>query len=239
MRRSAEWQKTRTAVGIMVVAMAISLIGCGSRAPSAPKMTHTVFETTAELRLAAGDVVEIKFPYAVQFNEEQTVMPNGRIVMPLVGEVLAAGKTPARLRDELIDLHSKHLQHPELAVIVRSFFGNRVFVGGEVNNPGVIELPGRLTVLQAITQAGGFNMNMAQPANVIVIRPQMDTWETYALNLKGVLGGDEGPEPFYLQPRDIIHVPRTTIANVNQWVDQHIYRLLPIGRVGMGVNVNP
>jgi polysaccharide biosynthesis/export protein len=239
MRRSAEGQKTRTAVVIMVVAMAIS-VGCGSRAPSVPKVTHTVFEPTSELRLAAGDVVEIKFPYAAEFNEEQTIMPNGRIVLPLIGEVLAAGKSPAELRDELIELHAKHLQHPELAVIVRSFFGNRVFVGGEVINPGAIELPGRLTVLEAITQAGGFNMSLAQPANVIVIRPQMDKWKTYALNLEQVLEADGSPEEqFYLQPRDIIHVPRTTIANVNQWVDQHIYRLLPIGRVGMGLNVNP
>ena len=220
---------------VMTMVLAIALIGCRSAGTPPGDIDTSDIAPPSEMRLAAGDVIEIKFPYAGQFNERLTIMPNGKITLPLVGEVTAAGKTPVQLQEELINLHAKHLQHPDLAVIVRSFFGNRVFVGGEVLLPGYIELPGQLSVLQAITQAGGFNMDAAEVKNVVVIRMADNQRKSYVLDFEKTLEG-ESDKPFYLQPRDIVHVPRTTIVNVGQWINQHIYDLLPVGRVGYNLN---
>jgi protein involved in polysaccharide export with SLBB domain len=176
--------------------------------------------------LTPGDVVDVKFFYTPELNETQPVRPDGRISLQMAGEVTAAGKTPARLREELTALYSRQLKNPEIAVVVRSFTNRRVFVGGQVMLPGVIEMPDKMTALEAVMQAGGFDFREAEAGSVVVIRHRDDTRYGYLLDMKPSLKGREAP-PFYLEPQDIIFVPRTKIAKVNQWVDQHINKLIP------------
>jgi protein involved in polysaccharide export with SLBB domain len=92
--------------------------------------------------------------------------------------------------------------------------------------PGIVEMAGKLTVLEAIMQAGGFDMKEAEVRNVVVIRHKEDRRYGYSLNLKPALTGDES-QTFFLEPQDIVYVPRTEIAKVGQWVDQHINSLIP------------
>jgi protein involved in polysaccharide export with SLBB domain len=75
-------------------------------------------------------------------------------------------------------------------------------------------------------QAGGFNVKEAEVRNVIVIRHINGRRCGQSINLKPALTGDE-VQPFYLAPRDIVYVPQTTIAKVDQWVDQHINKIIP------------
>ena len=186
-----------------------------------------------KLRLSAGDTIEIKFPYAVQFNEIQTVRPDGNIVMPLVGEIRAAGKTPAELQTQLIRLHSDHLQHPELAVIVRTLYNRKVYVSGQVIEPGLIDMPGRMSVLEAINEAGGFDMETAKAGSVVLVRYNNGNPVGHKLNLEDAIKGKDF-EPVYLEPKDVVFVPQTNIVKVGQWVSQHIYDLLPPG-IGFGL----
>jgi len=92
--------------------------------------------------------------------------------------------------------------------------------------PGIVEMPGKLTVLEAIMQAGGFDMREAEVRNVVVIRHRDAQRYGYSLNLKPALTGDE-TQSFFLEPQDIVYVPRTEIAKVNQWVDQNINKIIP------------
>ncbi len=223
---------------LLLFFISLILFGCqstGSKAPSA--IPAEVPES--DIVLAPGDILEIKFPYASQFNdinETQTILPNGKITLALVGEVIAAGKTPAQLQAELVALHSKHLQHPAVTLSVISFFERKVYVGGEVIEPGLIALPGRLSVLEAIFEAGGFNMDKAEIKNVVLIRQLDNKRVAYALNFENALNGKEY-QPVYLQPKDVIYVPRTTIVNVGLWVNQYFYDLIP--RIGFGYQLNP
>ena len=203
--------------------------------PSAPSTADLEQEnSSSEITLMPGDIIDIKFAYAGQFNETLTVRPDGKVELLLVGEVVARGKAPSELRDELTELYSAHLKYPQLAVIVRALHERRVYVGGEVHKPGLLELPGELSVLEAIMQAGGFDMEKAEPASVMVVRHGKDGRQHgYALDLKSSLDGKEA-RPFLLQPRDIIYVPRTRIANIDQWISQHLYKLLPPLSVGYG-----
>jgi len=126
----------------------------------------------------------------------------------------------------LLKLYASHLKDPEVAVIVRSFQNRRVFVGGQVIAPGIVQMPGKIHVLEAIMQTGGFDLQEAEVRNVVVIRHRDGQRYGYSVNLKPALKGDE-TEPFFLEPQDIVYVPRTEIAKVNQWVDQHINKIIP------------
>lgn len=180
----------------------------------------------SHVALVPGDVLEVKFFYTPDLNESQTVRPDGKIALQLVGEVEVEGKSPAELRDELLELYSPHLKTPEIAIVIRSFYDRRVYVGGQVMVPGIVEMPGRMTLLEAIMQVGGFDIREAEVQNVVVIRHRNGQRYGYSVDLKPALIGHEA-QPFYLEPKDIVYVPQTAIAKLNQWVDQHINKIIP------------
>lgn len=186
----------------------------------------TVERSAPGVTLGCGDVMEIKFAYAPQFDQIETVRPDGKIELPLLGEVAVQGKTPAELRDELMRRYASQLRHPQLAVIIKGLWGRRVFVGGEVKYPGAIPMPGEMTALEAVISAGGFLTATAELENVIVIRSVDGRLEGMALNLKKAVNG-ANTRPLYLKPRDIVYVPQTRIANIDQWVNQHLWDVLP------------
>ena len=154
-------------------------------------------------------------------------VPDGKIQLQLIGDVDVNGKTPNELREELLDFYRSHLKDPELAVIVRSTEQQRVYVGGQVNKPGVIEMPGQLTLLEAIMQGGGFDRETAELENVVVIRHKDNKRQGYSVNVKSMLEGNEVSPPFYLQPQDIIYVPQTEIVKLDQWINQYINTFVP------------
>jgi len=232
----------------VVILMSILLLGCQSppRYPSAPIAYETEVVTHPRIALVPGDVLDVKFFYTPELNEGQTVRPDGKITLQLIGEIEVEGKTPAELRDELLKLYAPHLKDPEVAVIIRSSYNRRVFVGGQVMKPGVIEMPGEITVLEAIMQAGGFDLREAEVRNVVVIRHKDRQRYGYSVNLKAALAGNE-TNPFFLEPKDIVYVSRTEIAEVGQWIDQHINQLVPrtgfiymtpVGSSTIGVNTS-
>ena len=176
--------------------------------------------------LKPGDEIELKFYYTPELDVTQVVRPDGKIALQLIGEISVQGKTPAELREELLKLYLPHLKKPEIAVVLRSLQNRRVYVGGQVMAPGVIEMPAEIDVLEAIMEVGGFLLPEAEVKNVIVIRHREDQRYAYSINLENALKG-EASQPFYLQPQDIVYVPRTKITMLNQWVDQHINKLIP------------
>jgi len=230
--------KIRPWLAIMAGAFLIAIsMGCQGVKPEV-KLAEMEPQPVSQLTLGPGDVIDIKFYYNQDLNDTQTVRPDGNITLQLIGDVLVQGKTPAGLRYELIRLFTPQLKRPEVAVIVRSLSDRRVYVGGEVNKPGIIPMPGKLTVLEAIVEAGGFKMETAKVQNVVVIRQREGRYRGSLIDFSDALEGKE-VKPSYLEPRDIIYVPRTTIVKVDQWVDQHIYRLLPLSRPGFGISWTP
>ena len=127
-------------------------------------------------------------------------------------------------------MYQSHLKEPDVAVIVQSFYRRRVYVGGEVLKPGMITMPGQLTALDAIMEAGGFRLPTAEVGSVVILRHKDDTQYGYCIDLKPALKGGE-LRPFYLEPEDTVYVPQTRITQIDQWMDQHINNLIP--RTGM------
>ena len=114
-----------------------------------------------------GDELEVKFRLTPDLNEWATVRPDGMITLQIVGDVMAANRTPEELRASLVHAYTEYLKNPQIVVILRGPAGNHVFVGGEVGSPGRIPILGRLSALQAIIQAGGFR-ETGDPKRVIV-----------------------------------------------------------------------
>jgi protein involved in polysaccharide export with SLBB domain len=219
------WQKNVRM--LLLVLIALTAIQCAHPPPAPPN--DQFFDVPAAppvVTLAPGDVIDVKFYYTPEMNESQMIRPDGKIALQLLGDVAVTGKTPDQLRRDLIKSYTVHLKNPEVAVIIRSMNDRRVYVGGEVNHPGMIALPGSMTVLEAIMSAGGFNMTSAKPQNVVIIRFHEGKWRGRSVDLTKTLSGEEGALA-QLAPRDIVFVPRTKINSVDQWVDQYINKLIP------------
>lgn len=177
--------------------------------------------------LQPGDVLQVKFLYWPELNEEkQSIRPDGKISLQLVGDVQAQGRTPDELRSDLLGLYEDKLIEPEISVVVNSLDSHRVYVTGEVQNPGLVMINGRLTALEAIMQSGGFLKESAKKRTVVVVRQREGQQFATTLDLRKALEEPES-EPFLLEPYDMVFVPPTNIDQVDQFVEQYVNRIIP------------
>ena len=216
---------------LLIGLLMLTAFGCQTVSP-AVTMEEMASEPQTEQVLAPGDVVDVKFLYNPELDDTQRVRPDGKITLKLIGDVAVQGKSLSALQMELNQLYAAEVKKPSVTVTAKTLRNNKVYVGGEVNKPGDIEIPGRLTALEAIGQAGGFKTDTAEPHNVVIIRTRYGKHYGTSIDLAQALNGKE-MQPFYLRPGDVVHVPQTTIAKVNQWVDQHINKVLPRVPVSM------
>lgn len=229
------------------VCVIVILFGCGSSPYISDPYSELQPVPRSRVTLGPGDDIEINFTYLPRFNLSRTIQRDGEIQLPFIGTIMAQGKTPNELREELMQLYAKEMKHPDLVVISRTLVQDQVFVGGEVKEPASLNLAGQMTALQAIMRAGGFDMRSAEVKNVVVIRHKDGQRYGCALDFSDVLKGKEG-RPFYLEPYDIVWVPRTRIARINQWIDQYINKIVPqtgffysytSGNKTIGIDTNP
>jgi protein involved in polysaccharide export with SLBB domain len=190
------------------------------------KMHFEKNDSPMNVELMSGDLVDVKFYYTPEINESQVIRADGKISLQLLGDIDVVGKTPEQVRVELIQAYKPHLKDPEVVVILRRINERRVYVGGEVLRPGALPIPGSLTVLEAIMEAGGFTNASAKIKNVVIIRRTGDKWKGIVVNMSKPLNGKYGAI-CELQPRDVVYVPRTTISKIDQWIDQHINKVIP------------
>lgn len=180
-------------------------------------------------RIQLGDGLDVKFYRAPELDSELIVRPDGMISLPLLDDVQAAGHTPQTLSDELERRYGSELYNPSVTVAVTEFAGQRVYVGGQVESPGEYELPPGMTLMQAISKAGGFRDD-ARKAQTILIRREGDgPPRGTSIDLAMVESGLHPGVDVELAPYDIVHVPRSSIGNTNLFVEQYITRNLPGG----------
>ena len=159
---------------------------------------------TEALTIRPGDTVGVSFPGAPNLNTTQKVRVDGRITLPVVGEVVAEGMTSAELQAQLMRLYAPQLQIKEVAVSVSSSI--TVYVTGLVMRPGKIVSDGPITALEAVMEAGGIDINKADMKKVTVIRKEEDGTKNYIVNLKLILDGKD-TKSFFLKQSDIVYVP--------------------------------
>lgn len=178
--------------------------------------------------LAPGDKLEVVVHTAPELSRTLIVAPDGVIQMPLSPPVVAIAHTPQEVAAALSQGLSTELIDPDLDVVPIEFASQNIFVGGEVFDAGMMELPGQIDPLQAIIMAGGFTPN-AKREQVIVMRrlPGGDV-RSIVVDLKSGILDPELAAWFPLRRFDVVYVPKTRIAEQNQFVQQFIRGALPV-----------
>jgi len=229
-------KKTHNYIIVILATVFCALLpGCATQSAVVPYTApvESAREPTPYV-IQPGDRLEIKFFYNRELNEAVVVRPDGKISLQLLDDIQAAGITPAQLDEILTKKYARELKQPVLTVIVRSFTGQRVYVGGEVNRPGLINLTAGMSALQAVINAGGLR-ETAKPEDAIVIRKGRNNKPTtLRVDLNKAIYGKTAGADFQLQPYDIIYVPKTSIAKANKFVNQYIEELLLFKGVGFG-----
>src|SRR5512147_1544851 len=126
-----------------------------------------------DYRLGAGDKLRIEVYKDQQLSQSLQIRPDGKITMPLIGDIPAVGLTPLELRDRLAGMLKDYVTNPVVTVIVVEAVASNVYVMGEVNKPGPLALTGPMTVLQALAMAGGFK-EFANTKDIRVLRRSMN-----------------------------------------------------------------
>jgi polysaccharide export outer membrane protein len=195
--------------------------------------------TVPEYQLGFGDVIEVKFFNNERFNETITVRPDGRITMEKIGDIFVTGMTPSRLDSMITVTYADIIREPDVTVIVRAFGGYQAYVLGEVSTPGGYPIERDLTLVQLLASAGGIK-NTAALSSIMILR-QGKNKEVSALkiDISGYLDGERinvqmedreyslSMNEFFIQPRDIIYVPKTALASTVAFLEQVYAGLLP------------
>ncbi len=157
--------------------------------------------------IKSKDILTIKFYRHVDLNQEELeVAPNGTIPLPLIGEVSVAGLTTSQIEKKLIEEYAaNYLKNPYITVTVLS---RRYYVLGEVKSPGAYPMMGTVTVLTAITQAGGFT-DYAAENKVSVIRRKGSQKQTIRVNVDKIIKEGDTKYDVILQPGDVVNVPQS------------------------------
>ena len=156
--------------------------------------------------IGVDDVLGILFWRDKDMTGDVTVRPDGKITMPLLNEVQAAGLTPEQLRGVITEGAARYVADPNVTIVVRQINSRKVFLVGQVQKPGPYPLTGPTTVLQLISLAGGL-LDYADEKNILVMRTENSREMALRFNYKEVLKGRNLKQNVELKPGDTVVVP--------------------------------
>lgn len=200
---------------------------------------HSLYIPEYPDQLQSGDVLFIQREHDLE-GEEYQIGDSGVFYYPHIGKVVAAGKTPGELADEMTEALKVTYKYPQVTANVTSKAGNHIFVGGEVRNNGVYETGYNMTLVQAIFMAGGFS-EFAEKEQIVLLRLHPDRqYDVYVFDFDSVINIERNQRrPLRLLRGDVVYVPKKRIGNAVQFVEHYIKRLLPFDTsVGAVYNLN-
>lgn len=156
--------------------------------------------------IGTEDVLTINVWKETDISRSVPVRPDGKISLPLLNDVQAAGVTPQQLAASIRDGLKKFMSDPEVTVIVTAVNSRKVYILGEVSRPGTIPLLSGMTVLQALASAGSFTQ-FANIKGIYVLRNENGKQVKYPFNYKAVVKGQNQSQNLELKPGDTIVVP--------------------------------
>ena len=164
----------------------------------------------ASYSLRPGDTLHINVWKEEQLDRDVLILPDGSIDFPLIGSVPAAGKTPAVLKTIITDKLKPFIPAAEVSVVVKETRGNSVSVMGQVSRPGDIIMSTNLTVMQALSQAGGLTP-YAESDSIVILRTVNGKESSIAFDYSDVSRGKHLETNITLQPGDVVVVPTASL----------------------------
>jgi polysaccharide export outer membrane protein len=162
--------------------------------------------TTSHYLIGPNDLLNIFVWKEPELTQDIVVMPDGRISFPLIGEILVQGKTITQLKDIITQKLQDYISAPQVTVIVRESRSLRIYTIGKLMNPGPYPLEADMTVLQALSVAGGFT-EWADMKNILIIRRTGKKEIQMPFNYKEFIAGQKPDQNILLMPNDTIVVP--------------------------------
>ena len=156
--------------------------------------------------IGAMDILDISVWKEPEISRRVPVRPDGKISLPLLNDIEAAGLTPMRLQERITEGLKKFVTAPQVTVTVLEINSKRIFVLGEVARKGALPMLPNMTVLQAISSAGGFGQ-FANTKKIYVMRNENGKQVTFPFNYNEVIKGNRPEQNFILKPGDTIVVP--------------------------------
>jgi polysaccharide export outer membrane protein len=175
-------------------------------------------ERNPRYQIRANDVIDLTFAFAPEFNQTVTVQPDGFVALREVGDVHVQGMTVPQLTTTLRDTYAKILADPVIGVVLKDFEKPYFTAGGQVQKPGRYDMRGSTTLTDALMMAGGFN-DAAKHSDVLLYRrASNDLVYVKSFNVKKLLTAGTHSEDVFLQPGDMVYVPKSASGKIREWV---------------------
>ncbi len=219
-----------TAAGALAAVAACSPVPQLPPAPPEPPPDTGYVSNLNPYRIQVGDVLAVRLMLNPELNEEVTVRPDGHISTTVVKDEVAYGRTIPELTAALARDYSAELRNPRLTVVVRSFAPTRIYVAGEVTNPGeFITVGPNLTLSQAIARAGGLKEMTGDEDKVFIIRRGPgDVPQFLSTRFQDIMWGHNAAADVRLAPYDVVYVPRSGVAEVYRFFNQYLLQFVPV-----------
>ena len=156
--------------------------------------------------IGTDDLLGIVYWKDKDMSTDARVRPDGRISLPLINEVVAAGLTPEELQKRVTEESAKYMEDASITIVVREINSLKVFITGEVNKPGPYPITSATTVMQLISLAGGLR-EYANSKNIMIMRKEGDKQTSVKFNYKEVANGKNLKQNIDLKPGDTVVVP--------------------------------
>ena len=156
--------------------------------------------------IGPNDVLNIYVWKEPELTQDLTVMADGKITFPLIGEIMAQGQTVTALTKTITEKLKNYITAPQVTVIVRETHSRRIYTVGKLNAPGPYTLEPGMTVIQALSTAGGFT-EWADTKNILIIRRQGKKERQIHFNYEKFISGKKTDQNILLEPNDTIVVP--------------------------------
>ena len=176
----------------------------GTSAPAAA--TPAIVAPPPDYLIGPDDVLSIVFWKDKEMSMDVVVRPDGKISLPQINDVQAAGLTPEQLREGVLAAAAKFYVDPSVNVVVKEIHSRKFFITGEVGKPAAYALTGKLTVVQAIALAGGLN-EFAKSDEIAVIRTENGKTTRFLVNYKDITKGKNLQQNIELHVGDTVAVP--------------------------------
>ena len=189
------------------------LLASNAAAQARGSASNAAEAQSSSIALPSDYVIGVEDRLGIVFWREQdkalstdvVVRPDGKISVPMLNDLPAAGLTPEQLADAVQQAASKYIRDAAATVIVREIHSRKVFVIGEVTKPGAVDLGGEMNVMQALASAGGF-LEHAKKSDVVIVRKANDREQRFKFNYKDVVKGKNVEQNIRLLPGDTVLV---------------------------------
>ena len=189
-----------------LLAVGVAYAQQGQAPSTGVKTSGAVMADSDKYVIGPEDVLSVHVWKEDALTRQVLVRSDGKISLPLIDEIQAAGLTPFQLKERLTARLKEFLDNPSVSVIVMEANSQKVYVSGEVKTPGVYQLRGETTLLQVIPIAGGFT-EWADQKKVLIIRKEGEKDRRIVVNYKKIVSGEDMSANIVLKPGDTIIVP--------------------------------